>query len=70
MLRRATQQKDSIADLIEEEHSKWDGMFQPLDASKKPSVLDDMLTSEDWQILFLLLLLLHFLSCTKNLSSS
>jgi hypothetical protein len=27
MLRRATQQKDSIADLMEEEHSKWDGML-------------------------------------------
>jgi hypothetical protein len=26
MLRRATQEKDSFADLIEEEHSKWDGV--------------------------------------------
>jgi hypothetical protein len=54
MLRRAIQQKDSIIDLIEEEHSKWDGIIaknrrssQPLDTSKKPSVLDDTLTSED-----------------------
>jgi hypothetical protein len=27
MLRRATQQKDSIADLVEEERSKWNGML-------------------------------------------
>jgi hypothetical protein len=58
MLRRAIQQKDSITDLMEEEHSKWDGVIaknrrsgQPLDTSKKPSVLDDTLTSEDWQML-------------------
>jgi hypothetical protein len=43
---------------MEEEHSKWDGIIarnrrsgQPLDNSKKPSVLDDTLTSEDWQML-------------------
>ncbi|KAI4751384.1 hypothetical protein E4T52_14740 [Aureobasidium sp. EXF-3400] len=58
MLRSAIQQKDSITDLIEEEHSKWDGIIarnrrsgQPLDTSKKPSVLDDTLTREDWQML-------------------
>jgi len=27
MLRRTIQQKDSITDLIEEEHSKWDGIL-------------------------------------------
>lgn len=58
MLQRAVQQKDSITNLMEEEHSKWDGIIakysrfgQPLDTSKKPSVLDDKFTSEDWQML-------------------
>jgi hypothetical protein len=58
MLRRAIQQKDSIRDLIEEEHSRWDGIIarncrsgQPLHTSKKPPVLDDSLTSEEWQML-------------------
>ena len=58
MLRRAILQRDLIVDLIEEEHSKWDGIIakysrfgQPLDTSKKPSVLDDKFTSEDWQML-------------------
>jgi hypothetical protein len=58
MLERAIRPKDSITDLIEEEHSKWGGIIaknrrsgQPLDTSKKPSVLDDTLTSEDWQML-------------------
>ncbi|KAI4796086.1 hypothetical protein E4T44_12212 [Aureobasidium sp. EXF-8845] len=58
MLGRAIRPKDLITDLIEEEHSKWDGIIaknrhsgQPLDTSKKPSVLDDTLTSEDWQML-------------------
>ena len=43
---------------MEEEHSKWDGIIaknrrsgQYLDISKKPSVLDNTLTSEDWQML-------------------
>jgi hypothetical protein len=58
MLRRAILQRDSITDLMEEEHSKWDGIIaknrrssQHLDISMKPLVLDGTLTSEDWQML-------------------
>jgi hypothetical protein len=56
--RTAVQEKVWIADLMEKEHSKRNGIVAKNcrsgrfpDGSRRPSILDGTLASEDWQII-------------------